>query len=167
MKHKGLIICISLVLFLNHILQAQEVVLSSGGDATGAGGSVSYSVGQIVYTTNLGSSGSVSQGVQQAFEISVVSGIESAKYIGLECTTYPNPTSNFVTLKFSKELNQANYTAVLYDFTGKVLLSKIINDSETTISMENLVPAAYLLKVMQVQEAGNKIEIKTFKIIKN
>ena len=45
--------------------------------------------------------------------------------------------------------------------------SKIINDSETTISMENLVPAAYLLKVMQVQEAGNKIEIKTFKIIKN
>ncbi len=48
-------------------LHAQEATLASGGNATGSGGSVSYSVGQVVYTTNIGTTGSVAQGVQQAY----------------------------------------------------------------------------------------------------
>ena len=35
--------------------QAQESANASGGDATGNGGTVAYSVGQVVYTTNTGS----------------------------------------------------------------------------------------------------------------
>jgi len=62
-------------------LQAQESVTASGGNASGAGGTVSYSVGQVVYKTNTGSNGSEAQGVQQPYEISVIIGIEEAKYI--------------------------------------------------------------------------------------
>ena len=45
--------------------QAQQATTATGGDATGSGGSAAYSVGQIVYTTHTGTTGSVAQGVQQ------------------------------------------------------------------------------------------------------
>ena len=60
-------------------LQAQTSVNAIGGDATGSGGSVSYSVGQVVYTTNKGTNGSVVEGVQQPYEILVVTAIKEAK----------------------------------------------------------------------------------------
>lgn len=37
------------------LAKAQESTNASGGDATGSGGTVAYSVGEIVYTTNAGS----------------------------------------------------------------------------------------------------------------
>lgn len=47
---------------------AQESVNAAGGDAMGMGGTASYSVGQVVYTT-IGADGTtVAQGVQQAFQ---------------------------------------------------------------------------------------------------
>ena len=57
-------------------LHAQETVPATGGDATRAGGSSSYTLGQVVYTTNTGTNGSVAQGVQQPYEISISVGIE-------------------------------------------------------------------------------------------
>ena len=45
---------------------AQDAIPATGGDATGSGGSASYTVGQIGYTTNTGTNGSVAEGVQQA-----------------------------------------------------------------------------------------------------
>jgi hypothetical protein len=44
-------------------IQAQDAIPVSGGEAAGSGDTVSYSVGQLVYTTNIGS-GTVTQGVQ-------------------------------------------------------------------------------------------------------
>ena len=49
------------------VVQAQKVVLPSGGNATGSGGSVSYSIGQIAYSYQTGPSGSINQGVLQPF----------------------------------------------------------------------------------------------------
>lgn len=49
-------------------LQAQEAIPASGID-----GSVNCMVGQVVYATNTGANGSFSQGVQQPYEISVIS----------------------------------------------------------------------------------------------
>lgn len=47
-------------------LQAQQTTLASGGDALGAGGSVSYSIGQVLFTTDSGTGFTISKGVQQA-----------------------------------------------------------------------------------------------------
>lgn len=87
-------------------LQAQEAIPAAGGNSSGSGGSTSYTVGQIVYTTNTGINGSVSQGSQQPFEISVITGIERFNGISLNYMAYPNPTIDFLTLKvenFEKE----------------------------------------------------------------
>lgn len=142
-------------------LQAQEAIPATGGNASGGGGSVSYSVGQVVYTTNTGTNGSVAQGVQQPYEISVVTGIEQAKGINLICSAYPNPTTDFLTLKVDGDV-KTQYIASLYDINGKLLKSKKIVGNETSINMSNLVPATYFIKV-----SNNNKELKTFKIIKN
>jgi len=145
-------------------LQAQEAITATGGYASGSGGSVSYSVGQIVYTTNSGANGSVSQGVQQPYEISVVSGVDEAESINLILSVYPNPTTDFLTLKIdaSATLSIQSMSYQLYDISGKLLKNKKIEGNETSIDMKQLILAIYLLKVIQ----GSK-EVKTFKIIKN
>jgi len=101
-------------------LYAQNSVTASGGDASGSGGTVAYSVGQIVYTTNTGIDGTVAQGVQQPYEISVVLEIEQGKDINLNVSAYPNPVTDYLTLK----INNSDVSGLiyhLYDINGKLL----------------------------------------------
>ena len=162
MRHKKLKLSAILLLGLGLTgLQAQTSVNATGGNASGSGGSASYSVGQVVYTTNTGTNGSVAQGVQQPFEISVVTGIEEAKGINLSVSAYPNPTTDYLTLSIG-EFDISNLSYQLYDMNGKLLQNEKITGNQTSIAMGNLVPANYFVKVIQ----GNK-EVKTFKIIKN
>jgi hypothetical protein len=161
MRHKRLKLSAVLLLGLGLTgLQAQTSVNATGGNASGSGGSASYSVGQVVYTTNTGTNGSVSQGVQQPYEISVVTGIEEAKGINLSVSAYPNPTTDYLTLSIG-EFEISNLSYQLYDMNGKLLQSEKISGNQTSIVMSNLVPSSYFVKVIQ----GNK-EVKTFKIIK-
>ena len=145
---------------------AQENANAAGGDALGSGGTASYSVGQVLYTTNTGTNGSVAQGVQQPYEISVVTGLEEVKGINLSVEAYPNPTTDFLTLSIDDNvqirhaLSQLSFQ--LYDSNGKLLQHDKITGTHTGIVMSNLIPAAYFLKVTE----GNK-EVKTFKIIKD
>jgi len=141
-------------------LHAQETVLATGGDATGAGGSSSYTVGQVVYTTNTGTNGSVAQGVQQPYEISTSVGIEVTA-INLELVAYPNPTNNALTLNIGN-YNNEKLTYQLYDMQGKLLDSKQVVNSSTTIGMQELPVSTYLLNVLD-----NNALIKTFRIVKN
>ena len=92
------------ILFLGAVhVYAQTAVPSAGGNATGSTGNVSFSVGQIVYTTNSGSAGTVAQGVQQPFEIQTVLGVNNFN-INLQMMVYPNPATNALSLEI-KEYN--------------------------------------------------------------
>ncbi|MBK6984778.1 MAG: hypothetical protein IPH32_08475 [Bacteroidetes bacterium] len=64
-------------------VSAQETTDASGGNASGSGGSASYSIGQSAYNTYTGTNGSVAQGVQQPYEISIVTEVKEAKDISL------------------------------------------------------------------------------------
>jgi hypothetical protein len=161
MRHKRLKLSAVILLGLGLTgLQAQESVNATGGNASGSGGSATYSVGQVVYTTHTGTNGSVAQGVQQPFEISVETAIEEAKGISL-IMAYPNPTTDYLELKVdSEKLKDLSFQ--LYDMNGKLLQSEKITGNQTRIGMGNLVPAIYFVKVIQ-----NNKEVKVFKIIKN
>jgi hypothetical protein len=158
MKHKTTLMSVAFLLLGLEGLQAQESLTASGGDATGAGGSSSYSVGQVVYTTNTGSNGSVAQGVQQPYEISVTTGVNETT-INLELSVYPNPTTDYLTLKVEKT---EGLSYQLYDLQGKVIASKTVNGTSTNISLEEQPTATYFLNVV-----NNTQVVKTFKIIKN
>jgi len=142
-------------------IQAQNAIPVSGGNASGTGGEASYTIGQVVYITNTGTNDSEVQGVQQPYEISIMTAIERAKGIYLICSAYPNPTINSLTLKVERD-NNRELLYWLYDINGTLIRTQKILSNETHISLESNTPGAYLLKIT----CGNKI-IKTFKIIKN
>ncbi len=160
------IVMATLFTFAFSAVSAQESVNATGGNASGSVCSVSYSVGQVVYTTNTGTSGSVAQGVQQLYEISVVTAIEEAKGINLSVSAYPNPTTDYLTLSISDNIQTSHdlsqLSSQLYDMSGKLLQNERITGNQTSIVMSNLVPANYFVKVIQSDK-----ELKTFKIIKN
>ncbi len=158
-------------------VSAQTSINTTGGNASGSGGSVSYSAGQVVYTTNTGTTGSVAQGVQQPIEISIVTGLEEAKGILLSVSAYPNPTTDYLTLRID-EFEISNLSFQLYDMNGKLLQNEKITSNQTSIVMSNLVPATYFVKVIQGNKEVHHVKsnevgakqfnvVKTFKIIKN
>ncbi len=165
MKQKQLkIIALLLFAFTFTGLQAQESSNSAGGEATGSGGVVSYSVGQAFYNANVGAGGSMYEGVQQPYEISVVTEIEEAKEIELSVSAYPNPTTDYLTLSLgeaSTSLSLQVMSYKLYDINGKLLQSQKFTGTETQIDMSNYAPSSYFVKVVN----GNQ-SIKEFKIIK-
>ena len=65
-------------------LHAQEAIFTTGGEASGNGGSASFSVGQVAYQTYSGTSGSLVEGVQQPYEITVLNGTEEIFGVNLE-----------------------------------------------------------------------------------
>lgn len=153
-------ITLILLLSFSFSIYAQEAIPSTGGDAIGSGGSVSYTVGQIIYISNTGTAGSVDQGIQHPYEISIVTGIDDPIGINLICTAYPNPVNDFLTLEV-KNFQNETLSYLLYDMNGRVLDSKRITDTKSIIPMENFYSATYFLKIF-----NNQKEVKIFKIIK-
>jgi disulfide oxidoreductase YuzD len=159
MKYHRILLC---VLLSGPGLAAfsQQTVDAAGGNASGSGGSASYSLGQTVYTTNTGLNGSAAKGVQQAYEISVVYGVDDMQ-AGCMMTVCPNPTSGFLELKVEyPDISFLKFQ--LLDLNGKVLESRDITRSTERIQLENFPVATYVLKVIR-----GITEIKTFKIIKD
>lgn len=142
-------------------LSGQEVVTMGGGEANGSGGSSSYTIGQTVYKTNEGSNGStLLQGVQQPYEISIVTGITEAKGINLNISAFPNPTTHHLTIEVDK-YETANLNYKVFDMNGRLMQTVKATGKQTKVKISHLLPAIYFVKVFD-----SKTEIKVFKIIK-
>lgn len=142
-------------------LSAQQAITSSGGNASGTGGTASYSVGQVNFTFNTSTSGSVSQGVQLPYEIFALTGVDEAKNLSINLSAFPNPTFDYLTLTI-ESASTKNLTYQLFDTNGKLIISQKLDGLETKVGMNNYAAATYYVSVTE----NNKI-IKTFKIIKN
>jgi len=147
--------------FLLSTVTAQETIIAAGTDVSGDGGSVSYSVGQVVYQIHTGVNGSVAEGIQQPYRILVASEIEEARGIYLSFTAFPNPATDYLILKVDN-YDKENLSFQVIDIHGKALHNQKITGNQTRIAMGNLSPAIYGVQVF----FDNKL-LKTFKIIKN
>ncbi len=148
------------VLFLSFsaVCFSQENTVTSGGDATGAGGSVSYSIGQIDYTSNASGTGNVNQGVQQPFELFIeVADIESLQSVGIN--VYPNPTSEYLILSLTDPAKEMNYQ--LHDMNGRIVIAGKISGDETRIDMRPMAAGGYMLSINQ-----NYVALESVKITK-
>jgi hypothetical protein len=147
------------VLLATQLVCSQEAIPVSGGEASGSGGSGSYTVGQVFYTTQTAATGSVSQGVQHPFEFQTLSNA-ALTTVNLTAVSYPNPTKDFIILKITDSaLNNLRYT--LFDVNGKSIASGSITESSTQIQLKHLSIGTYILKVSQQNQS-----LKTFKILK-
>lgn len=148
--------------FLSFSLFGQSAVVTTGGTATGSGGTITYTIGQIADQKVEGNGQYIIEGVQQPFEIQVV-GINSYPDITLEAVLYPNPTTSKIILSIRKyEIPSYGLKAQLFDFNGKLIQSFTISDGDTEIDFSTYAAATYQLRIMD-----NKTLLKTFKVVKN
>ena len=154
--------CIFLVILIFIMIPsyAQEGMLPAGGEGAGSGGSVSFSLGQILQTCSGGEEYELMHGVQQPYEISIVSSPGQFKEIGLALSTYPNPADDFLVLKVDSHIWE-ELEFEMYNSEGKILLSGRLMNAGTNIDMSPLTPGMYLLRVSMKNEP-----VKTFKIIR-
>ncbi len=139
---------------------AQSNTMTSGGNASGRNGAVNFSIGQIDYLNASGSGGSVTQGVQQPYEIFIVTSIPGTSGIQVSISVYPNPTKDILHLQIENyTINNLSYQ--LFNLNGQIILSDNINNTTTIIPTGNLAAAPYFLNIIDSTK-----EIKTFKIIK-
>jgi hypothetical protein len=152
------IFVICCLLGLGTVLFAQKGTVSTGGTATGAGGSVTYTIGETNYITATGA-GQVTQGLQQPYEIFTI--IATANELNVNLSLYPNPTTENVVIRVEGS-SVENLRYELYDIDGRLLATSKMESNETSILMRDLASATYFVKVI-----NEKNETKNFKINKN
>jgi hypothetical protein len=144
-------------------LHAQQGVVSSGGNISSATGSVSYSIGQVMYNHIEGEVGSLNQGVQQPHTFTIV-GIEDLQ----EETTfrlYPNPADQFVHIQLASPPSfdaSHHLTARLYDMTGNLITEQSLNQEINTLSLRQCTEAAYIVQILDQQK-----QIKSYALFKS
>ena len=146
------------VALLSINLYSQSNTVSAGGDVEGDNGSISYSIGQVVYTSAQGSNGNVNQGVQQPYDVGVVTGIEEA---GINLSVFPNPTAGMLTLNVAGE-DASLLSYQLFDGSGRLIDSNNKLNSTTTISLETYATGVYTLSVSR-----NNKQVKSFRVVRN
>lgn len=139
-------------------IHAQESTNTSGGNHIGPGGSNSFSIGQVVYTSHSDTTGILSQGVQQAYEIYSVG--TSELVLEQVINLFPNPTTDLLTIEIENPSQNLSYQ--LMNTNGKMIQSDILVSNLTTIDMQELPAASYFIIIYQDSK-----KVQSFKIIKN
>jgi hypothetical protein len=118
-----------------------------------------WSIGELQTETYNASQNILSQGFQQGTY--VISTIVENPGLALDITAYPNPTSDYVNIKFQEsEVN--GYQFVLTDFAGKLLKAGKISNQIIAIDFSTYTSGTYILSIEH-----NGSVIKSFKILKN
>lgn len=160
--HKSQIIAVLLITGFVKFGTAQSGPVTGGKTATGAGGSASYSLGQVFYQTQAGSSGSALQGIQQPYEVTELPDVTGVHDKGLlSLRVYPNPSTEKLTVDCNSNLE--DLVIELLDGNGKLLQTCAVVSNSTQVVMEQYPPAIYMVRV----SSSTTKESKSFKIIKN
>lgn len=144
-------------------LSAQQAILTSGADASGSGGIVSYSIGQVAYTHFGGENGHISLGVQQPHVVIMVDTDDPG--LNVSANLFPNPVSDAVHLEMDPHdfstIGAGKLAYTLYDIDGKTWRTGILHSPVTIIPVEDLGNALYIIRITH-----GEVVIKTFKIFK-
>ena len=150
------------VTFLSCSLQyvyCQQTITTAGGNGTSEKGTISFTIGQLVYNSYSNENGSLFEGVQQNLELFALTNLELTS-LTLKARTYPNPASDYVILAL-KNAQLTGLTYLLYDLLGKQVASGKVTQENTQITIKRFSIGTYFLRVVQ-----NNKELKVFKIIK-
>lgn len=151
MKNIKLIIITALLLATD--IHAQECLLSAGGDLSGTGGTISFSIGQIVVTPLTENVG-LYPGVQQPYISGSITAIEEEEESNIEL--YSDPASPEITIRMNELKENIQYQ--VYHLDGILLQQRKLEERETRFSLRS---GWY---IVLLTEEGKFI--KRFKIIK-
>src|SRR6056297_3315340 len=148
---KHLLFFILLYLAVQSRLQAQETIPASGGNATGNSGSISYTVGQVFSSSVSSTTGQVTEGVQQPYEITRVTSAQKNLELSDAVSVYPNPTTEHVLIEIGNQVDE-HLRYQLFNTHGQLLSGKKIVGSQTIIPLGNYMAGVYFLTIIQKQD---------------
>lgn len=155
----------ALIAFLLCWMQAassQESLNTSGGEAIGTGGSVSYSVGQVAYTYIPGTTGNINEGVQQSY-VEIMVNTETPQF-DISIRLFPNPTVAYTSVEindFDSAYDLSDFSCHVFSIYGHLLMSETMASPVTRLNTSMLTSGMYLVKVNFQNQP-----IKTFRFIK-
>ena len=132
---------------------------ATGGDTSSEEGSISYSIGQVFYSTLNEEKNYVIEGVQQPLII-YIRPIDKKEEVSFKVAAYPNPVTNYFKIEASDYSNRS-LSYHLMDLNGRFLKKSQIEKTGAIVDISSLSSAIYLLII---SDHGKKI--KTIKIIK-
>lgn len=131
-----------------------------GGVISGSGGTVSQSVGQLVYSTDESAGGSLAQGVQRPYRLASVEMKPSAP--ALNFSILPNPTDGDLLLRLSEKPEEIPFYKVT-DLQGRELLEGRVSYPDTPVRLSGFASGTYLIQILNT----NNKPLQTLQIIKN
>lgn len=166
MKHYLLALVFSLLFTANYAQDiAMQVVASAGGyfESSEAGVTLSWTLGEVAYTTLSSSEYIITQGFQQGNLFTT--DVEKPNLPNSDIKVYPNPATVEVFISITTPNAKGMATAKLYDITGRMVKSEVINLEENApyrLPVSNLKTGIYLVKV----SIDNLKSTKVFKLVK-
>jgi hypothetical protein len=151
-----LVVLLAVAFLTTGLARAQQSTTAGGGDATGSGGTMAYSLGQVEFTTNANGVGIAAQGVQHAYETFTIGIVQTT--LNASLTAFPIPVKENLTLKVSN-YNDKKLSYCLYDMHGKIVLISQIFSPETEINMINMAAESYSLVVFNDGQIVKYIQI--------
>jgi len=142
--------------FTNAQTITPQVVATSGGYMLNGGYSVSWTLGEPVIATAQNGSTTLTQGFQQP-SYNVLS-ITTQTIEGFEVNVYPNPSSDFVVIDWTTDLQNMIYIT-LFDMAGKMISEQSFaaTQDKVSLNMSKLASAQYLLEVKTQNNSVTKI----------
>lgn len=141
MKTILLAICIGAISYQHAF--AQQSLNAAGGNASGSGGTVSYSIGQIDYAFKGNTTFTLAEGVQQPYEISVTA-LDEAGTEQLPAV-YPNPVENRLFITCPENSGMTGYS--LQDATGRTLHTKTGCGNFFDVDMQHYPSGNYFISI--------------------
>lgn len=131
----------------------------TGGNIASEEGSVSYSIGQVYYSSHNGQENHITEGIQQPLNMHIIP-IDKEEEESFKVAAYPNPATNYFTIEASNYTNRS-LSYHLMDLNGRFLKEDHIGESGAIVNVSNLSAAIYLLII-----SDNGRHIKKIKILK-
>ena len=126
---------------------APELISSSGESYSNSSGSLSWTMGEPVTATDNTGNYYLTQGFQQPSSI-VVTAINNPPNVQRSVSVYPNPVTSSIYIQ--GEGNE-QLQIQLMDMNGKLILSKMLSNSENQLDLSAFANGVYLLKVYDTQ----------------
>ena len=151
MRSLQTVLCVSCMVF-SFVTHGQSAIITSGGDASSAAGSISFSIGQVADEHYDASGVRISEGVQQPYEFFTVSISEALADVTL--SIFPNPTMSTVSIQMGTF--QDGLSVSIFDLQGSLLYEAPLQNVITPIDMQSWAAASYIVRVKNTQNTSSE-----------
>lgn len=145
---------IYLGLTISLMINAQEVVTTSGGSLTNNNTVANWTIGETIIETISDNNSSVTSGFNQP-GLKITTLVESIKS-KIELSIFPNPTFQFVNIKYDGQLP---IKARILTIDGKVLSSSEIKKQPLQLDFSDKKNGVYIIEITDKSGISNKYRI--------